>query len=72
MGTNRSQLVTTNLPTKPSTTVASQGTGRMTKEARKEIFKQLMTVQGSQARRNKAKEDQKQREQNRKLESQLH
>lgn len=33
------------------------GQHRMSKEARKEIFKQLMTVQGSQARRLKAKED---------------
>ena len=41
---------------------------RMSKEARKEIFKQLMTVQGSQARRLKAKEDQKQRQRSRKIE----
>lgn len=72
-GTNRSQMVTTNVPSKAGTVHQSQSTtGRMTKETRKEIFKQLMTVQGSQARRNKAKEDQRQREISRKMESSLY
>lgn len=51
---------------------SNPGRNKADRNLRKEVYKQLMSVQGSQAKRNKLKEGAKQREISRRMEKQIY